>query len=495
MEKEKLEAIIGLEVHVQLKTKSKMFCRCDNRDDQPPNTAICPICTGQPGTLPLPNGQAIDWAIIAGVALGCTINQESKFDRKHYFYPDLPKGYQISQYDKPFGYAGQVSMALDGRDRIFRVHRLHLEEDAGKLLHQGDQTLIDLNRAGTPLLEIVSEPDFRTPGEAKAYMQELRLIMRYLAISDADMEKGHLRCDANISLRPVGSGELRPKTEIKNLNSFRAVERALAFEVERQRGLWEDGHPPQEQSTRGWDEASQKTIEQRTKEEAADYRYFPEPDIPPIIIDDEHLAALRSALPELPAARRRRFTEMYGLGQQTSGLVEDKGLAEYFEEVVSEYRAYADSELGAERAEKLWTDEGGRRNQKIANWLINRLSVDHRAAHGLDVPPADVARLLWLLDQNVINAPSAATVYERMVQTKKGPHQLVQDLGLEQVSDTAALEKIIADVVAAHEKVVGEVKAGKAAGVQFLVGQVMKTTKGKANPKVVQELLGKLLNL
>ncbi|MBI5467056.1 MAG: Asp-tRNA(Asn)/Glu-tRNA(Gln) amidotransferase subunit GatB, partial [Candidatus Kerfeldbacteria bacterium] len=276
------EAVIGLEVHVQLKTKSKMFCRCDNRDDQTPNSAICPICTGQPGALPLPNQQAIDWAVMASLALGCSINQESKFDRKSYFYPDLPKGYQISQYDKPFGYAGQVKVRVGTDAKLFRIHRLHLEEDAGKLIHGDGTTLVDLNRAGTPLMEIVSEPDFRTPAEAKAYMQELRLIMRYLGISDADMEKGHLRCDANISLRPTGDDRLYPKTEIKNLNSFRAVERALQFEIERQRALWEDGQAPQTQATRGWDDASQKTVEQRTKEEAADYRYFPEPDLPPV---------------------------------------------------------------------------------------------------------------------------------------------------------------------------------------------------------------------
>ncbi len=491
-----LEAIIGLEVHVQLKTKSKMFCRCDNRDDQPPNAAICPICTGQPGTLPLPNAQAIDWAIMASLALGCSINQESKFDRKHYFYPDLPKGYQISQYDQPFGVEGKVTVPINGGQKTFRIHRLHLEEDAGKLLHQGDQTLIDLNRAGTPLMEIVSEPDFRTPQEAKAYMQELRLIMRYLGVSDADMEKGHLRCDANISLRPVGSDKLYPKTEIKNLNSFKAVERALAFEVERQRGLWEDGRPPKEQSTRGWDEASQKTVEQRTKEAAADYRYFPEPDIPPLVTSDEHLAELRAAIPELPAARRERCVSLYSLPVATAaGLVEDKELAEYFEQVVSEFRGYAASELGGDKAAALWKSEPGRDVSLIANWLLNKISAEHRGTHGLPVPAQDLGRLLWMLHQSAISAPAAQQVYEAMVKTKKGPHALVKELGLEQVSDAGELEKIVADVIDRNAKVAAEVKSGKAAAAQFLVGQVMKVTKGRANPKVAQELLAKLLSL
>ena len=492
----KLETIIGLEVHVQLKTKSKMFCRCDNRDDQEPNSAICPICTGQPGALPLPNAQAIDWALTAALALGCKVNQESKFDRKHYFYPDLPKGYQISQYDQPFGVVGKVTVPIDGRQKTFRIHRLHLEEDAGKLLHQGHQTLIDLNRAGTPLMEIVSEPDFRTPQEAKAYLQELRLVMRYLGISDADMEKGHLRCDANISRRPVGSDELYPKTEIKNLNSFKAVERALAFEVERQRGLWEDGQPPKEQSTRGWDEAVQKTVEQRTKEEAADYRYFPEPDIPPIVTSDERLLKLKGMIPELPAARRERLMTMYGMkGEHSAALVEDKELADYFEQVVSEFRGYAASEIGGDKAASLWKSEKGQDVSLIANWLLNRISVEHRGEHGLPVPAQDTGRLLWMLHQGAINAPAAPQVYEAMVKTKKGPHALVKELGLEQVSDTSELEKIVAEVIAANGKVVTEVKAGKAAATQFLVGQVMKQTKGKANPQVVQELLKKALGV
>ncbi len=490
-----LETIIGLEVHVQLKTKSKMFCRCDNRDGQEPNTAICPICTGQPGALPLPNAQAIDWALMASLALGCTINQESKFDRKHYFYPDLPKGYQISQYDKPFGEAGSVTVPVDGVQKTFRIHRLHLEEDAGKLVHSVDASLVDLNRAGTPLMEIVSEPDFRSPQEAKAYVQELRLIMRYLGVSDADMEKGHLRCDANISLRPVGEDKLYPKTEIKNINSFKAIERALAYEVERQRGLWEDGQAPSAGSTRGWDENSQTTTEQRTKEEAADYRYFPDPDLPPIVISDGHLLKLKRMTPELPAARRERFVKMYGLRAEQSGaLVEDKELADYFEQVTSEFRAYSVAEHGAEKTARWWEEVKVIASTKNANWILNVITPEEREKFGL-IPANHLARILYLLYTQKILLPAAKIVYKECLATKKDPEVILKEQGLEQVSDNGELEKIVADVLSKNQNIVAEVKAGKVAASQFLVGQIMKATKGKANPQVVQEVLKKTLGI
>jgi aspartyl-tRNA(Asn)/glutamyl-tRNA(Gln) amidotransferase subunit B len=493
-----LETVIGLEVHVQLKTKSKMFCRCDNRDDQAPNTAICQVCTGQPGALPVPNQQAIDWAVMTALALGCEINQRSKFDRKSYFYPDLPKGYQISQYDLPFGFNGKVTVDVNGELKAFRINRLHLEEDAGKLMHPDgqDYTLVDLNRTGTPLMEIVSEPDFKSPVEARAYLEQLRLMMRYLGVSDADMEKGHLRCDANISLRPQGDDKLYPKTEIKNMNSFRAVERGLAYEIERQTALWEDGHPPLVQSTRGWDESSGTTHEQRTKEEAADYRYFPEPDIPPVIISDEHLQELREAIPELPHDRELRYVEQYGLNRDLAeGLIGDKELADYFEEVASEFHSYAQSELGPERAGLLMDESGAEIYRMIANWLVNKITTEHRLQHGLVIQPADMARLMWLLRQGVINAPATNKIYETMVASggKTGPHDLVKELGLEQMSDESELKKIVTEVITANEKVATEVRQGKAAAMQFLVGQVMKQTKGKANPPAVQEILKNIL--
>lgn len=488
-----LETVIGLEVHVQLKTKSKMFCRCDNHDEQEPNSAICPICTGQPGALPLPNAQAIDWAVMASLALGCTINQESKFDRKSYFYPDLPKGYQISQFDKPFGTNGNVKIAVNGEQKTFRIHRLHLEEDAGKLIHSGSTTLVDLNRAGTPLMEIVSEPDFRSPQEAKAYMQELRLIMRYLGISDADMEKGHLRCDANISLRPVGKTELYPKTEIKNINSFKAVERALMYEVERQKGLWEDGHQPTTLATRGWDENLQLTVEQRTKEEAADYRYFPEPDLPPIVISDEHILELKGMISELPAARRERLQSMYKLkAEQSNALVEDKQLVEYFEEVVSEFREYAEAELGDDKASAMWELQKEKHTLMIANWLLNKLSTELRIKKGL-APAKKTANIIWLLSNSKINSLVSVGVYEFVMQTNSSVSDAIKEKGGEQLSDVKELEQIVAGVLIKNEKVIAEVKTGKTAALQFLVGQVMKATKGKANPKVAQEVLIRLL--
>lgn len=492
-----LEVVIGLEVHVQLKTKSKMFCSCDNRDEQEPNTAICPVCSAQPGTLPVPNQQAIDWAVMTASALGCTINQDSKFDRKSYFYPDLPKGYQISQYDKPFGINGAVTVSVEGVPTTFRIHRLHLEEDAGKLLHPtgADFSLVDLNRAGTPLMEIVSEPDFRSPAQAKAYVQELQLIMRYLGVSDADMEKGHLRCDANISLRPKGEDKLYPKTEIKNMNSFRSLERGLQYEIERQTDLWEDGQAPTVSATRGWDDAAGKTIAQRTKEDEADYRYFPEPDIPPITISADHLERLVGMIPELPEARRVRFAQEYQLAADTiNALIVDKGLGEYFEHTVSELQAYLTEEFGDETSKERWTKDGKKLAASVANWLVSRVPLEHRLEHGLP-PAADTARLLWLVHEGAINLQAAMTVYEKMLETKKGPHELVKELGLEQVSDTEELMQVVAGIIAANESVVAEIRAGKTVGVQFLIGQVMKQTKGKANPKVVGEVVNAALGL
>lgn len=483
-----LEAIIGLEVHVQLKTASKMFCRCDNRDDQSPNSAICPICSGQPGTLPLPNRQAIDWAIMASLALGCSINQESKFDRKHYFYPDLPKGYQISQYDKPFGVNGQVKISVGGEVKTFRVHRLHLEEDAGKLIHSGKDTLVDLNRAGTPLMEIVSEPDFRSPAEAKAYMQELRLIMRYLGVSDADMEKGHLRCDANISLRPVGDEQLYPKTEVKNINSFKAVERALAYEIERQTALWEDGQQPTVGATRGWDEATQKTVEQRTKEEAADYRYFPEPDIPPIVISDDHLVELKAAIPELPEERLKRFQQQYLLQfKEALSLISEKDISERYEESVSEFREYSDA--------KNWETFKEKASKQIANFIINRISGEYYSQWGFGVSTKDFGRLMWMLFAGEINMSVATTLFEQMRLTKKGPHLLVKELGLAQKNDKKILETTVQKIVAANPNVVQDIKSGKTAAKQRLIGLAMKDTQGTANVQMLNELFDKELGL
>src|SRR5581483_9608 len=337
----KLEPVIGLEIHVQLTTKSKMFCSCANIfGDVAPNSAICPICLGYPGTLPVPNQTAIEWTRKAGAALDCVLATKSKFDRKSYFYPDLPKGYQISQYDEPLCGKGHLTILVNGEERTIGITRIHLEEDAAKNTHPtgADYTLVDYNRAGTPLMEIVTEPDIRTPEEAKLFLQELQRLMRSLGVSTADMEKGQMRCDANISLREVGSNELHPKTEVKNINSFRNVERALTYEIKRQTSEWQAGNRPQS-TTRGWDADTQATVEQRSKEEAADYRYFPEPDIPPLVFTASENELVKKSLPELPQERRDRFVRQFGSTlEQAQLLVDEPLLAEFFEDTVSELK-------------------------------------------------------------------------------------------------------------------------------------------------------------
>jgi aspartyl-tRNA(Asn)/glutamyl-tRNA(Gln) amidotransferase subunit B len=495
-----LEAVVGLEIHVQLKTESKMFCRCNNASEgAAPNTLICPICTGHPGTLPLPNQQAIRWAVMAAQALGCTVPQHAKFDRKHYSYPDLPKGYQISQYDEPIGLRGALSLHLDAQPRTISLTRLHLEEDVGKLLHVGKDTLIDFNRAGTPLVEIVTEPDIRTPAEAKAFLQELRLIMRFLGVSNADMEKGELRCDANVSLRPVGSQELHPKTEIKNLNSFRSVERALRYEIDRQRQLWQAEKRPPHQETRGWDEAKQETMLQRTKEAAADYRYFPEPDIPPLHFTPEFLVEVKAETPELPAARRHRLVELYGLTTELSSrLIEDRELVTYFEEVVSEIREYRQASLGAQASEQHWEQEKAAISQTAATWLLNRISREHRGAHHLPVTAENLGRLLWMLHEKSITLHSATVVYEKMVQNAKkggheGPHTIIEEMGLARVSDATVVDPIVQQVIMANPKQAEQYRQGKTAVLQFLIGQVMRQTKGRADAEAVRQALERAL--
>ncbi|MFH0829038.1 MAG: Asp-tRNA(Asn)/Glu-tRNA(Gln) amidotransferase subunit GatB [Candidatus Kerfeldbacteria bacterium] len=497
-----LEAVIGLEIHVQLKTKSKMFCSCDNASDgAEPNTLVCPVCTGHPGTLPVPNKQAIEWAVIAATALGCTIPEHSKFDRKHYFYPDLPKGYQISQYDEPIGVHGNLSVVYDGLERIIGITRLHLEEDVGKLTHVGGHSFVDFNRAGTPLMEIVTEPDIRTPQEAKAFMQELRLTMRYLSVSNADMEKGELRCDANVSLRKKGDSALQPKTEVKNINSFRNVERALAFEIERQRKLWEQGKPPKGHETRGWDATAQVTIAQRRKETSSDYRYFPEPDIPPLHFTPEFLKNLVRSMPELPSARRQRFVDMYGLTPVLADSLvrdtpfakaDDRPMWKYFEEIVTEFREYAADELGDKAAEEYWSKNRSLATQFIAKFLTNRISAEHRTTWGLPVPPADLARLLWMAHEKTITLSTAAELYETMRETKKGPHTLMKELGIERtkkVGDAESIEPVVKRVIDNNPELVKKYRSGKTTVLQFLVGKVMAETKGTADAQAVRKLL------
>lgn len=485
-----LTPVIGLEIHVQLKTKSKMFCSCSNAlGDAQPNTFVCPICMGYPGTLPVPNKQAIAWIQKAGVALGCELAQDSKFDRKSYFYPDLPKGYQISQYDQPFCLKGSFPLIVNGAERTIGITRIHLEEDAAKNTHSkdGKSTLIDFNRAGTPLMEIVTEPDFKTPEEAKIFLQELQRAMRALGVSDADMEKGQMRCDANISLRKEGETMLYPKTEIKNVNSFRFVEKALQYEIERQTKLWEQGEVPTH-ATRGWNSETMKTEEQRTKEEAADYRYFPEPDIPPFHFTTEQLWEIKSAVPEMPWQGRARFMNEYGTTESDANLLlADEELSHLYEDTASEI-----TQADNERADVIPEEE-----QTLMKLATNIILHDVRAVRmntadePMRITAENLAELVILLHNGAIGSNAIRPVLEEMQRTGGDPDPIIQNLGLAQVSDTNALDEVISHVISENADVVEKIKAGKEAGLQYLMGQVMAKTKGAANPGVVIDLLKK----
>lgn len=497
-----LETIIGLEIHVQLKTKSKMFSACPVPAAQAGlNTAIDGLTMALPGTLPVPNDTALAWAVQAAYALGCTVPTETKFDRKSYFYPDLPKGYQISQYDRPIGHDGVATFTFEGSPTEVRIERLHLEEDTGKLFHpeRGEYSLIDYNRAGTPLIEIVTEPDFRSPQTAKAFLQELQLLMRYLGVSDADMEKGQLRCDANISLRPMLAGEdeqrrvMYPKTEIKNLNSFRAVERALEYEVGRQRTLWEHDTPPERQSTRGWNEVSGETVLQREKESANDYRYFPEPDIPLISFAPDWLDHQRAAIGELPAQRRARFVSAISFTPDDAQLlVDNRLLADYAERVVSELKAWLKTEY-PDRHDEVWKKDKAVFAKMIANWLTNTfVGILARAGRSITetrVSAENFAELLVFIHAKKITKTVAQRVLEEMEATSDKPSKIIER---EQLwSDAAAIDltAVVATVITNNPKVVEDYRAGKANAAQFLVGQVMKECQGRADATEVREMI------
>jgi len=498
----KLETIIGLEIHIQLKTKSKMFCSCDNAGEEaPPNTTVCPICMGHPGVLPVANQQAIEWAVMSALALNCQIPNFSKFDRKNYFYPDLPKGYQISQYDKPIGINGSVIIETKNGQKEIRLTRLHLEEDAAKLLHSpdGKWSYVDFNRAGTPLMEIVTEPDIRMPEEAKIFMQELRLLMRHLEVSEADMEKGHLRCDANISLRPIGQDKFFPKTEIKNLNSFRAVERALEYEIKRQTKLWEEGQAPEIQSTRGWNEVKQITEEQRTKEEAHDYRYFPEPDLPPLVFTPEWIEEIKAKLPELPQKKRMRFTQMYEMNPADAKIItEDKNLADYTEKVISELKDWLSSLEEVEGTkEEIWQKNKKKLVKLVSGWLVNKLVAllyeNNLTIKECKITPENFAELITMIYQNKVNSATAQTILALMFKTGIDPSHALEEKGLTQISDEGEIENIINKIIATNPLPVADYKKGKIQAIKFLVGQIMKETKGRTNPQLAEELLKKKL--
>ena len=484
---------IGMEVHAELKTASKMFCACKNGLglEQEPNIHICPVCTGQPGTLPVPNRQAIEMVQRIGLALNCTINRHSKFDRKNYFYPDIPKGYQISQYDEPFCEHGTI--LVNGKS--FRITRIHLEEDTGKSLHPAgaDYTLVDFNRAGVALMELVTEADFENGKDTRAFCQKLRQTLRYLDASDADMEKGQMRCEVNLSLYPEGADRLSgTKVEVKNLNSFKTVERAIDFEIKRQTEILEEGKKVV-QETRGWDEARGETVSQRKKESAHDYRYFPEPDIPPFDFSEEYIAGLRRTLPELPDAKAERFVNEYQLPvADVVILTEEKEFSAYFEEVASELAdKKASGEMQAEipRAVKL-----------AANYMLTeiRKHLSERGEKTKDIPftPENYAEFISLIADKKINSSAAQSVLAEMYQGgDNDPSHIVSRLNLAQVSDTGELEGVVDAVLAANAKSVADFQAGKENAFQYLIGQVMKETRGKANPEVVTTLLRTKLSL
>lgn len=505
----RFETVIGLEIHVQLKTQTKMFCGCLNKaEEYDPNSNVCPICMGHPGVLPVTNRQAVEFALMLAQELGFTIRRDSKFDRKHYFYPDLPKGYQISQYDEPIAESGKFVFWTGKKRKAIRFERLHLEEDAAKLIHlPGSKTsLVDFNRAGTPLIEMVTKPDFETAEEARVFLQELRLIVRTLGISDGDMEKGHLRCDANVSLRPTPetfiamqkagqlSGERRvlwPKTEIKNMNSFKSVEHALEYEIERQTALWQKGQPPLEQSTRGWNDDEGATTLQRTKESTEDYRYLPEPDLPRLIIDEEWLDQLIAELPELPQSRRDRFDEQYQLEPDIRDiLIEQKQTADFFENVVSEIKAW----LLAKKPRHVISKQDKEAMVKLAgSWIVTKL-FEVLAKQSLDfgtmkLDAENFAELLYLLHVKSINSSTAMTLLTEMVTKGADPSQLVRERGLSQIGDEGELKKIIDHVLQANTDHVASYKSGKTSLLQFFIGQVMKETKGRADPEKVKTML------
>ncbi|MDD2471962.1 MAG: Asp-tRNA(Asn)/Glu-tRNA(Gln) amidotransferase subunit GatB [Dehalococcoidales bacterium] len=477
------ETVIGLEVHAQLTTRSKMFCRCgSDYASAEPNTRTCPVCLGMPGVLPTINRQAVENTILTALALNCQVPERAKFDRKNYPYPDLVKGYQISQYDEPFGLGGWIEVETDGNSRRLGITRVHLEEDVCKLLHRGTgsngYSLVDANRSGVPLMEIVSEPDMRSPAEARNYLIKLRSILRYLGVSLANMEEGSFRCDANISIRPKGSEELLAKVEVKNMNSLKAVYRALEFEAERQRKAFINGEKIN-QETRGWVEETGKTVSQRSKEYAHDYRYFPEPDLPPLEVSREWVENIRCRMPELPDQRCQRFIKDYSLSDYDAGiLTASKEAADYFETVLS---------------------ESGRSPKEVANWIagpvsgiINAQGIDFED-FGKKVSPEEMTGLLKLEGSGSINMATAKTVLEEMFNTGKSAATLVNEKGLTQISGSEELDQFAVQVIEANPSAVADFKAGKEQALKFLIGQMMRLTRGRANPEIAADILKRKL--
>jgi aspartyl-tRNA(Asn)/glutamyl-tRNA(Gln) amidotransferase subunit B len=471
------EPVIGLEVHAQLLTSSKMFCTCSSDyAGAPPNTHVCPVCLGMPGVLPVINQKAVEYTVMTALALNCEIPEFSKFDRKNYPYPDLVKGYQISQYDMPLSHDGWLAVDVDGENCRVGIIRVHLEEDTAKLIHVTDESgqnysLVDVNRSGVPLMEIVSAPDIHTPVQARAYLVKLRAILQALGVSTGNMEEGSFRCDANVSIRPVGSDKLGTKAEVKNMNSFRSVQRALEYEIKRQTALLEQGGRIV-QETRGWVDDKGITVSQRSKEYAHDYRYFPEPDLPPLVLTREWVEGVRDRLAELPDARRERFVEQYGLSSYDAAqITSSRPTAEFFEKAISLYP----------------------QPKAVANWMqseLFRLLKDSEGdVSGTKVTPEALVELLTLMDKGTINARGGKEVFEEMFNTGKSAAEIVKERGLTQISDTSHLEVVVEDVLKNNPQAVEDYHAGKANAMGFLVGQVMKLTRGQANPGVVNQIL------
>ena len=479
------ETVIGLEVHVQLRTQSKMFCSCRaDYQTAPANTRVCPVCLGLPGTLPVINKKAVEFTIMTGLALGCEIPKLTKFDRKNYPYPDLMKGYQISQFDLPLALNGEMDITADGQDRTVRVERVHLEEDVSKLQHVSDEnddphSLVDVNRSGVPLMEVVSHPDMRTPEEARSYLTKLHSIIQYLGVSTANAQDGSFRCDANISLRPVGQKEYGTKAEIKNMNSLRAVFMALNHEQERQKRVLDSGERVI-QETRGWSEERSATYSQRSKEEAHDYRYFPEPDLPPLVIEDSWIEELRNNLPELATDRLARFTDQYGLPEYDARLLTNsKGMADYYEQ--------------ATRLHATDSDNGQKFAKNVSNWILGDLSrllnLEDRLIDESPVSPESLVELIDLVDKDTVSVSMAKTVLEEAFESGGSPAQIVQEKGYTQISDSSAVDEAVGQAIDANPQAVADYMGGKETAAKFLVGQVMKITKGQAKPDLVNELV------
>lgn len=470
------EVVIGLEVHSELKTKSKIYCGCTTEFGGEPNTHCCPICMGMPGTLPVLNEKVVEFAIRAGLATGCKIQGHSKQDRKNYFYPDLPKAYQVSQFDLPLCYEGEVNIDVNGRNKIIRITRIHIEEDAGKLTHEFGSTLVDYNRCGVPLIEIVTEPDFRTSEEVRIFLEKLRSILLYADVSDCKMNEGSLRCDINLSVRKKGVKKLGTRTEMKNMNSFAFAVKAIEYEARRQIRLIERGEKIV-QETRRWDETRNVTVSMRSKEEAHDYRYFPEPDLMPIITSNEKIEAIRSDIPELPDSRKKRYIRDYKITDYDARLlIASRQMADYFEEAA-------------------W---GAKNHKMVANWIIteifSQLNEEEKEEAKIPFSPKHLTELVNLIEDGTISNSIGKTVFADCWGTNKGPKEVVEAKGLMQISDDTSLIALAGEVIEANPKAVSDYQGGKQAAIGALVGQIMKATKGQANPKKVNEVLKSLLD-